>query len=460
MIDLGFQELDYSLEGFIWGKARIPSATLETHPAYERYSYKLEQGWLFGRKIDNSDHQYASFRKHIPVLVAVVIGHQIVGSVVSMVPAKRSQSFGSRQPKPLALKAKWNLWFSLAFIFALFGLSALKILAIVAAHYYLVKRSPASLAPALSWIFCIGTLFANDYFRGYPFSGLSSHLAFLDRWGGVGLRWNITFNFTVLRMISFSMDWHWAQSKPKGNSSFQQHADSCLDCSVPPNLCKRQRMEKPHPAAEYNFDNYLIYLLYAPLYMAGPIVSFNDYWHQMNHKPASVTRKETVWYTLRWFAVVFLMEVMMHYFSFVAIKDTKAWKGFSPFEIFLVGFFNLKMIWLKLLIIWRFFRMWAMCDGVETTENMGRCMSNHYSGIDFWREWHSSFNKWLIRYMYVPLGGSQYRVVNMFPIFTFVAIWHDIEGRLLAWGWLIVLFILPEMAATRLFVNPEVRSAS
>ena len=103
--------------------------------------------------------------------------------------------------------------------------------------------------------------------------------------------------------------------------------------------------------------------------------------------------------------------------------------------------------------------MWAMFDGFETTENMGRCMSNHYSGMDFWREWHSSFNRWLIRYLYIPLGGSKTRAWNMFPIFSFVAIWHDIEGRLLAWGWLIALFILPEIVATNFVTLPIVRKA-
>ena len=44
----------------------------------------------------------------------------------------------------------------------------------------------------------------------------------------------------------------------------------------------------------------------------------------------------------------------------------------------------------------------------------------------------------------------------MFPIFSFVAMWHDIEGRLFAWGWMISLFILPELAFTTLFTTETV----
>jgi D-alanyl-lipoteichoic acid acyltransferase DltB (MBOAT superfamily) len=36
-------------------------------------------------------------------------------------------------------------------------------------------------------------------------------------------------------------------------------------------------------------------------------------------------------------------------------------------------------------------------------------------------------------------------------VFTFVALWHDIQLRLLIWGWLIVLFMVPEWTAAALF---------
>lgn len=76
---------------------------------------------------------------------------------------------------------------------------------------------------------------------------------------------------------------------------------------------------------------------------------------------------------------------------------------------------------------------------------MIRCMSNNYSGLAFWRSWHRSFNQWIVRYIYIPLGGSQYATLNIWVIFTFVAIWHDRTLSLLVWGWLISLFIAPEL---------------
>jgi hypothetical protein len=52
----------------------------------------------------------------------------------------------------------------------------------------------------------------------------------------------------------------------------------------------------------------------------------------------------------------------------------------------------------KLLIPWRFFRLWALADGIDPPENMVRCMANNYSALGFWRSWHRSYNLWVIRY--------------------------------------------------------------
>ena len=104
---------------------------------------------------------------------------------------------------------------------------------------------------------------------------------------------------------------------------------------------------------------------------------------------------------------------------------------------------------------WRFFRLWALLDGIDPPENMVRCMSDNYSALAFWRGWHRSFNRWIVRYIYIPLGGSGGRatrgkwgtarsILNMLAVFTFVALWHDIQLRLLIWGWLVTLFVLPK----------------
>lgn len=148
------------------------------------------------------------------------------------------------------------------------------------------------------------------------------------------------------------------------------------------------------------------------------------------------------------------MELILHYTYVVAISKTASsgsWLHDTPGQLSMIGYFNLHIIWLKLLIPWRFFRLWSLLDGVDPPENMLRCMSNNYSAPAFWRAWHRSFNRWILRYIYIPLGGSRRPVVGMVVSFTFVALWHDLSFKLLAWGWMVVLFILPELIARKLF---------
>jgi len=144
----------------------------------------------------------------------------------------------------------------------------------------------------------------------------------------------------------------------------------------------------------------------------------------------------------------------LHFLYVVAIaktKDNNSWAGDTPAQLSMIGYFNLHIIWLKLLIPWRFFRLWALVDNVDPPENMLRCMSNNFSALAFWRSWHRSYNRWIVRYIYIPIGGARRPLINMLAVFTFVALWHDLSLKLLAWGWMIVIFVAPEIFARKIF---------
>lgn len=47
-------------------------------------------------------------------------------------------------------------------------------------------------------------------------------------------------------------------------------------------LSHKQRTSHAHPPEMYKFTNYLAYILYPPLYIAGPIITFNDFMSQVN----------------------------------------------------------------------------------------------------------------------------------------------------------------------------------
>lgn len=228
----------------------------------------------------------------------------------------------------------------------------------------------------------------------------------------------------------------------------------------PAALSERDRVSIPAQAKDFSFRNYIAYVIYAPLYLTGPIISFNDFISQLRYRSATIETGRTIRYGIRLVLTLLIMEVVLHYDYVQAIsKAHPTWGEYTAAQLSLLSFFNLHLIWLKLLLPWRLFRLWSLVDGIDPPENMLRCVSDNYSTLSFWRSWHRSYNRWLTRYLYIPLGGSSFEspatavrsVFNYAVTFTFVALWHDIKLRMLIWGWLVVLFMVPEMTARALF---------
>ncbi|KAF8193374.1 glycerol transporter [Pholiota molesta] len=412
--------------------AWIPiSLSNSTHPNYLFYAPRLSPGWINGRMVDNSDAQYRSFRDNLGVLCKAALGYLAIRYAARrLVPGPRTSHLHL---------IPTNVVLSLLMIVALHGSSAIKILLIMAVNYLIAKKCRSSrLAPFLTWAFNGLVLFGNEIYSGYRFGAILPGLAALDSFSGIYPRWHVNFNITMLRLISFNMDYYWAC---RNSENVDQAA------LAQPN--EKQRVNVPHSQEDYSLMNYVAYILYPPLYIAGPIITFNDFMWQ-HRKPIPVNVRSNIMYLVRFVCCYLTMECILHYMYVVAIKDRKAWVGDSPAEIALLGFWNLIVVWLKLLIPWRFFRAWALLDGIDPPENMVRCMVNNYSALGFWRSWHRSYNLWIIRYIYVPLGGAKNVLLNTLLVFSFVALWHDLSFRLLAWGWLVSLFIAPELLATYL----------
>ncbi|KAK3383695.1 MBOAT, membrane-bound O-acyltransferase family-domain-containing protein [Lasiosphaeria ovina] len=477
--------LSFIITSMFWVAGGVSQPSDVRYYKFERY---LSPGWIPGRKIDISDAQYFTFRKNLPYMGLLLVFHPLLRrvweAVYSPAAASSSPSRGhapSRQgtPTPEAADARlrrrtsFDYAFAIVYLVALHGFSAAKILLILFANFKIATGGlPRKYIPAATWAFNICTLFANEVCHGYKFRSIAlffsggaaagdlvsdpSSLVRLGDWldghGGLMPRWQILFNITVLRLVSFNLDYYWSL-----NSRAASPMEKQLD---PANLSERDRVSIPAAPGDFCFRNYVGYVIYAPLYLTGPIITFNDYISQQRYRPASIETPRTVRYGVRFLLVLLCMEVVLHYVWVGAISKAGAdWSSYTPAQTSMLSFFNLHIIWLKLLLPWRFFRLWALVDGIDPPENMLRCVSDNYSTLSFWRAWHRSYYRWLLRYIYIPLGGAGFRswrdsarsVVTYLMVFTFVAMWHDIKLNLLIWGWLIVFFFLPEIAATYLF---------
>ncbi|CAE8695398.1 unnamed protein product [Polarella glacialis] len=335
-----------------------------------------------------------------------------------------------------------------------------------------------ALMPLVAWALALGSLAASGSKEATLASLLGATGQWMDGFKGEA-SWKAFFPLLVLRILSWSLDFHRSlRDAPKVEPSALEPAKR--EPRREEDDEERGRIEGHRSRQEYSsYSLYLAYLFYPPLYITGPIITFNAFASYMEAPQQVVVGRSLLIYWARLFFNMFLWIMFGHYLyvSALMMNGPMVMHLESQLRIFELtftrhedggesliwfSFWSLKWLWFKFLVIWRFSRAWALQDGVLSPENMNRCMCNNYTVRGFWRAWHRSFNRWLVRYIFVPLGGSRdvsvlRQCVNNGVVFTFVAVWHEPtmlfggqkERRLLVWGWLFALFVLPELLAER-----------
>ena len=454
---------------------------------------------------DLSDEQWRSFRSTLPLMSVVFVllglGSRALGWWSHQEPGK---SVGCSK-----LRLLYLLVFSFIFLFYLHGFCALYVIWLVTSNWLLSqlclavgtvsgKKSRRIASVAAIWIFNIIMLLLVRITDGFLASRMPEYLRWLDvslvfQYNSRGLfRWEICYNLTMLRMISFSLDSLWSSECHDSDDSNNNDDEEQEDEDSTKGMKKMRLRKKPSPsrgggvhAAVSSYEDArrvrrstsvplhgylccLVHALYPPLYVAGPIITYNDFMWQIVSDDDAVAQKNKVkvastrteadsWrdivkYSFRCVCDILVMEILTHYMYFNAIAVHKV--GFrlqsegldyGALDVATTGWWVLAFMWLKFTIIWRVFRLAALIEGIDAPENMKRCFAMNYDIQGFWKNWHASYNQWLVRYMYLPTGGSKYQMFMIWPIFFFVAMWHDVEWRLLGWASLMCLAFLPEI---------------
>lgn len=202
--------------------------------------------------VDNSDDQYRSFRDNVPYLFIVLTLHPLLRRVFELFYKPSSESASNKGPNdsgsPLGLdcasadnrlkqRISFDVGYSILFLGALHGFSAAKVLVILYINYNIATQLKKEYVPVATWIFNIGILFANELGKGYPYGTIANAIlpwsaaseagaeqkpqgnwgSVLDSYGGFIPRWEILFNVTVLRLISFNLDYYWSLNRSGGS---------------------------------------------------------------------------------------------------------------------------------------------------------------------------------------------------------------------------------------------------
>jgi protein-cysteine N-palmitoyltransferase HHAT len=344
-----------------WGCARF------VRPAWPRSISSLG--------MDLADDQWREYRSNLPILCALMLGHAALSRAVRAVAADTSSAtVGS-------LRTGMNLTVSLIFIFVMHGLHALFPLALASGSYFLGKALAGTpLCVPVTWVYALSLLWVKEYtYRGFVFGSVFGSVG--DALDGRHLRgmhpWHLTLNLLVLRLISFNLDLHWAVKTARGDAPVVvQHQHSATAATAADKkhdddavivtgstaaggaaaaaaavdvLSERGRVRTPHPLDSYNLHYCLAYCFYTPLYLAGPILSYNTFVSYMR-SPAVPSKGYLLQHTARLLLAVVLLESALRVAPTFALARSGLFRQLTPGSLAVFGYAVLNAMWLKFLV--------------------------------------------------------------------------------------------------------------
>jgi len=196
--------------------------------------------------------------------------------------------------------------------------------------------------------------------------------------------------------------------------------------------------------AERNLDHFLLFILFFPHLVAGPIVRAADF------LPQAMRPKHLTWPRF----TVGARLVLLGLFKKMVIADRMALFVDPVFAD--PGRFDTAVVWLAVVA----YAIQVYCDfsgytdiALGTARLLGYRLALNFNMpfaspnmSEFWRRWHMSLSNWIRDYIYIPLGGSRGTIVrtslNLLIAMTLCGLWHGANWTFVVWGALNGLYLI------------------
>ncbi|XP_051867811.1 protein-cysteine N-palmitoyltransferase HHAT isoform X4 [Pristis pectinata] len=167
----------------------------------------------------------------------------------------------------------------------------------------------------------------------------------------------------------------------------------------------------------------------------------NAFFPKMRRTETSVPKTDLVCLLLGAVRIFFwwwLTESMLHFMYIHAIQHQETiLESASYWTLGGLGFAHTLFFYLKYLLLYGIPSIIMCLDGIKPPR-LPRCTSSLYSFTGTWREFDVGLHRWLVRYIYVPLGGSRHGLLRMMfssaMAFSFVCYWHGGHSFMLNWA--------------------------
>ncbi len=200
--------------------------------------------------------------------------------------------------------------------------------------------------------------------------------------------------------------------------------------------------------AERNLGHFMLFVLFFPHLVAGPIVRARDFLPQIQR------RKRFSWPRMHLGAQFFFLGL----FKKLAIADRMALYVDPVFAA--PHACGAATVWLAVIA----YALQIYCDfsgytdmAIGTAHMLGYKLALNFNipyvsanVSEFWRRWHISLSSWLRDYLFIPLGGSRgsgwKTQRNLLLTMTLGGLWHGANWTFVAWGVLHGLLLIVHKA--------------
>jgi alginate O-acetyltransferase complex protein AlgI len=196
--------------------------------------------------------------------------------------------------------------------------------------------------------------------------------------------------------------------------------------------------------AETNLAHFMLFILFFPHLVAGPIVRARDFLHQVRRK------KRWNWQRVQ----LGLQLVLLGLVKKLVVADRLALIVDPVFAD--PTLHRVEVVWFAVLG----YALQIYCDfsgysdlALGTAHLLGYRLAPNfampYAAVnvsEFWRRWHISLSSWLRDYLFIPLGGSRQggwkTCRNLMLTMALGGLWHGASWTFVAWGVLHGLFLI------------------
>lgn len=193
-----------------------------------------------------------------------------------------------------------------------------------------------------------------------------------------------------------------------------------------------------NPALHYSMIDYVLFVVFFPQLIAGPIVTHDEMIPQFNDDNKK-----------RWSADDFALGITA--FAYGLAKKVLIADTFGNFVNY--GFDNISSLGSLNAIfvavaytIQIYFDFSGYCDMATGIAKMFRfdlpmnfnSPYKSFSVTEFWKRWHMTLTRFLRNYVYIPLGGNRKgkarTYLNLWLVFLISGIWHGANYTFIVWG--------------------------